>query len=418
MRSVPHRLGRRQRHGFVLALLAIGALVSAAPALGADPPAYLASMPKASDVMATFTGADAFDTAAQQYAALQRLDSMMIALTADRTMTTAERDLYNTYYNSPGWAGLVTTVKASLPEDQRGYFAGTRFADWRALIDHYRADPAFNAKFRTLFPAAFVSSNKSLLDRLEAEGKNPGVPPPSTTIGEVKATQLFPFVIVGLFVGMAIFAVLLKRGRLELDKQNPFRLYLGGRTYDLSHATGVASGVSKTATTSVYGSGGGVDGAPVTVGSYTTMHDQFFISTGGGQKQGIQLAGWNFPLDNDHVISAVWAGEQTNLYISNHTTNHNDFNWDFVAPRLLRRRATVYQLIELALCIAIAYPASLLIGSYPWAFGAAFVGIVFGSVIWHFGLKAGYFRRFRNNSLPRLEQALEAEARAVSPAAS
>lgn len=393
------------------ALVGIVLLLSATAALAADPADYLGSMPKASDVMTTFTGSSVLDTAAQQYAALERLDSMMGVLTADHDMTPAERALRESYNNSPGWVGLVITVKASLPEDQRDYVAGTKFADWRLLIDHYRADSAFNAKFRSLFPAGFRTANASLLDQLEARGKNPSLPPPSNTVEGVKAAQLFPIVIGGLFFGMAIFAVLLKRARLSLDRNNPFRLHLGSRTYDLRHVTGVTSGVSKTATTRVFGSGGGQDGAPVSVGSYSTVHDQFFVSSDGGHKESVQLAGWNFPVDNDHLVSAVWMGDKGYLLVSNHTTRDKEFNWDLVAPNILRRRATTYQVIELALIAAVAYPASLLIGSYPLAFGVAFAGIVVGSIVWHFGLKGGYFSRFRKNDLPRLERALDDEAR-------
>lgn len=401
-----------------LSLVAIGALASVTPTFAAEPTAYLSSMPKASDVVTTFPGSDQFDTWAQQYAAFERLDQLMGTLTSGRTLTDAERKLRDSYYNSPGWAGLVTTVKAALPEDQRDYLIGTKFTEWRALIDHYRADSAFNAKFRSLFPPAFRTTYASELDGLEARGKNPDLPPPTITAASVKAGNLFPIVVGGLFVAMAIFAVLIKRGRLALDKQNPFRLYLGGRTYDLRHVTGVASGVSKLATTTVFGSGGGEDGAPVSVGSYSTVHDQFFVSTGGGHKESVQLAGWNFPVDNGHLVSAVWLGEKGNLFLSNHTTNDTDFNWALVAPRLLPRRATTYQVIELALCAAIAYPASLLIDSYPFAFGAAFFGVVFGSIIWHFGLKGGYFSRFRKDGLPRLARALDDEARAVAPVTS
>jgi hypothetical protein len=416
MQPVSDHFGLAIKRLIAPAVLGMVVLASAAPALAADPAAYLEDMPKATEVMTTFTGSNPLDTAAQQYAGLLRLDDLMGALTAARNMTAAERELRNTYYNSPGWAGILASVKASLPEDQRDYLIGTQFTAWEALVDHYRADSTFNAKFRSLFPSSFRTAYASQLDQLEARGKTPSLPPPTTTAAAAKADQLFPLVVGGLFVAMAIFAVLLKRGRLDLDKQNPFRLYVGGRTYDLRHVTGVASGVSKVATTSVFGSGGGEDGAPVSVGSYSTVHDQFFVSTGGGHKESVQLAGWNFPVDNDHLVSAVSMGDKGYLYLSNHTTNDNDFNWNLVAPKLLPRRATTYQVIELALCAAIAYPASLLIGSYPWAIGAAVVGVVFGSAVWHYGLKGGYFSRFRKHGLPRLQRALDDEAR-VSAAA-
>lgn len=417
MRPVVDRRAHVVHRLIAPALLGIVALLAATPALAADPADYLGSMPTASEVMTTFTGSSSLDTAARQYAALERLDLLMSALTADHTMTPAEKALKDSYYNSPGWAGLVTSVKASLPEDQRDYVTGTKFADWRALIDHYRADPAFNATFRAQFPPAFSTANAGLLDQLEAQGRIPSLPPPTTTVEEVKAAQLFPFVIGGLFFGMAAFAVLLKRGRLELDRDNPFRLHLGSRSYDLRHVTGMTSGVSKTATTRVFGSGGGEDGAPVSVGSYTTMHDQFFISSDAGHKESVQLAGWNFAVDNEHLVSAVWMGDKGYLLVSNHTTRDQEFNWSLVAPNILRRRATTYQVIELALIAAIAYPASLLIGSYPLAFGVAFAGIVLGSIVWHYRLKGGYFSRFRKHGLPRLERALADEAQAINAAA-
>jgi hypothetical protein len=105
------------------------------------------------------------------------------------------------------------------------------------------------------------------------------------------------------------------------------------------------------------------------------------------------------------------------VLVSNHTTRDKEFNWNLVAPNILRRRATTYQVIEIVLIAAVAYPASLLIGSYPLAFGVAFAGIVFGSVVWHYGLKGGYFSRFRKDGLLRLERALDDEARAVGASA-
>ena len=257
MQSVSERFGLAIYRLIAPALLGIVVVLSATPALAADPADYLDSMPTASEVMTTFTGSNALDTAAQQYAALERLDQLMGTLTTDHTMNPAERVLKDSYYNNPGWAGLVASVQASLPEDQRAYVSGTQFAEWRALIDHYRADSAFNARFRSLFPSTFTTTYASQLAQLEAGGRNPSLPPPTTIVPADLTTLRFPIVIASLFVGMAIFALLLKRGRLELDKQNPFRLYVGSRTYDLRHVTGVVSGASKMSTTRVYGSGGG-----------------------------------------------------------------------------------------------------------------------------------------------------------------
>ena len=60
-----------------LVLLGLAAFLGASPVLAAGPTDYLADMPTVKQVTAAFVGTDAFDTAARQYVAFERLDMMM-----------------------------------------------------------------------------------------------------------------------------------------------------------------------------------------------------------------------------------------------------------------------------------------------------------------------------------------------------
>lgn len=155
-------------------------LFAAAPALAVDPPASMVGMPDPATIGATFTGSDALDTAAIQFAAFLRLDVLAGRLVpANRLPTLAEIQFQHAY--DDGWTALVRQVKASLPSDQQAYIPGTRFTAWYGQIDQYSADPGFNRRFRALFTAAFLQAHAAIFADLEQSGKSPTLPPPVPT---------------------------------------------------------------------------------------------------------------------------------------------------------------------------------------------------------------------------------------------
>jgi hypothetical protein len=153
-----------------------GGVLLAAPVLAADP-AYLAEMPTADQVVAKIQGSDPFDTAARQYVAFSRLESMMLELEGDRSVTNkttaAENALSRTYHD--GYLRVQAELLASLPEDERIARADTKYGQWRALIDTYcckggnASDPFNNAEFSdTLLKAFFSKSFRASYAKIHA----------------------------------------------------------------------------------------------------------------------------------------------------------------------------------------------------------------------------------------------------------
>jgi hypothetical protein len=64
------------------------------------------------------------------------------------------------------------------------------------------------------------------------------------------------------------FPILLIRARLKLDAKDPFRLYVGDNSMELSHVTGRVEGAGKLATSDVHGGGGVIRGSSVTTGAF------------------------------------------------------------------------------------------------------------------------------------------------------
>jgi hypothetical protein len=63
---------------------------------------------------------------------------------------------------------------------------------------------------------------------------------------------------------------------------------------------------------------GGVSGQ---IGSYTTVHDQFFVIDAEGNERAFQMSNWNLALRDGQVLSAVWAGDKGPLVLfRNHNT--------------------------------------------------------------------------------------------------
>src|SRR5438309_2660266 len=403
-----------------LVLLGLAAFLGASPVLAAGPTDYLTDMPTVKQVTAAFVGTDTFDTAARQYVAFERLDTMMGKLIGNRDVTGQvtqdERSLRNAY--NGGWTGLVSQIKASLPEDQRAFYVGTRFTAWRALIDHYMADSQFNRQFRSLFPAQFQSTFATLLadqERIVTSGFVPSTPGPpaavqaANAVGAALEAVLRPFLPIGLFVIGFALPFLFKHGSLEIDKQDPLHLFVGKRVYDLTHVTGLVTGTSKLATTDVYGGGGGSNAsgavAPVRIYSSTTIHDQFFIDKGDGHKQAVQLSAWNVAVADGHAVSAVWMGD-SNLLLENHTTKMQTVQYRWLEKYLLKRDDVEYHAIELSICAGLAFPAAIFIGSGLEAFVSPIVGVIVGSFLWRQNVRPGYFARFRRDGLPRMTAAL------------
>jgi len=133
-------------------------LVLAGPASAAGPDDYLAEMPPIDEVIAKVQGSDASDTAARQYTAFNRLESMMNELIGDRfatnEMTEAEQAARRAYHDN--YLRIQSEVLASFPEDQREVRPDSRYGQWRALVNTYFASPEFNDGFLdTFFSASF-----------------------------------------------------------------------------------------------------------------------------------------------------------------------------------------------------------------------------------------------------------------------
>ena len=160
-------------------VLGVGVLAAAGPALAVDPGAYLADMPNPDKVTAAFTGADTLDTAAVRFAAFSRLEDLTKKMIGDRgpagKAKQSEADLLAGYTNQR--VAITKAVKDSLPEDQRGFFAGTRFTAWAQQIDRYQADPKFNKDFRNLFSASFQRTYAEMLADREREDAAPLILP-------------------------------------------------------------------------------------------------------------------------------------------------------------------------------------------------------------------------------------------------
>jgi hypothetical protein len=422
-------------------LLAAWAFMFTAPALAADPSSYLVQMPSAETVIAKTGGSDSFDTSARQFAAFDRLFSLMVVLIGDRytagQMTPAEKTLRDTYLGKRDLT--MQGLKASLPSDQQAYEPNTRFAAWYALVDKYRADPQFNAQFLALFPASFRQTYAPMLAALATEGKVPYLPPPggSPSGGAAEPSTatsgLGPLGLSVLILVAVMFPILLKRGRLKLDSKEVFRMYLGGSTYKLYHETGPVEGTSKMGTTSVFGGGGGgyiapLTGAgyggggyiaPVRISSKTTIHDQFFIRQTDGHQVTIKLADWDFGVADKQVVSAVWAireGAEFGDFIvlRNHTTRDLKWGSTFVGNHLLRLGANKIQLLEVIFAIALGVLAAPIVGGLPPALAASIGGVFVGSLIWHFVIKQRFLARFKRDGLPRITQALDGFAAVVA----
>ena len=170
---------RLLRSVLVPAILGLGLLLAASPALAVDPADYLSEMPTTDKVTSSFAGSDDFDTAALRFAAFSRLEDLTKRMIGERgpagKAKQAEADLVASYNGS--WTAIRDKLKASLPEDQRGFYLGTRYTAWAKLVDDYQADATFNRDFRNLFPAAFQKTYAEMLAERERADAVPLVLP-------------------------------------------------------------------------------------------------------------------------------------------------------------------------------------------------------------------------------------------------
>jgi hypothetical protein len=401
-------------------------LVLAGPVLAAEQP-WLAQMPSVDKVVAATQGSDASDTAARQWVAFERLFSMKIPLIGDRFVTNettpAERALFDSYNTKRDQ--VLAALKASLPAEEREFYVGTKFAQWSALRDRYFADQQFTDQLAaSLFSADFRRTQAQVMtDKWRAYpgglGLTPTPRPPLIPTSVSAIGGLFGLVVVGF-----VIPILLKRGRMELDGKDAFKLHLGGRDYGLVHFSGLVEHPSKMASTNVYSSGGGgswnASGgsvAPVTVSSSTTVHDQFFLRGAGDRVESIQLSGWDFPVAEGHVVSAVWAipeGSNSGPYVMlrNHTTRDNQFHGSYLNAHVMRWSGFGLTLLEWALAIAAGVVAAPVVG-LPQGIAAALVGVFLGSAVWHFTVKPRFLARFRRVGVPRLTSELDRVAGAT-----
>jgi hypothetical protein len=172
--------------------IAIGLLgVLAAPAAAVAPQDYLADMPTVAAVEAAFTGTSTLDTDALRFDAFLRLENVAKYMVGERgpagQALQTEADLIAAYDDAQ--KRLIAAVKATMPADQQGFYAGTRFTAWAELADRYQADATFNARFRALFPAAFVTTYAAIFAAVEKADAVPLVPPTATGPAPVVAPR-------------------------------------------------------------------------------------------------------------------------------------------------------------------------------------------------------------------------------------
>jgi hypothetical protein len=401
------------------------ALAVAAPVSAEEP--WFGEMPAVAEVQRAAEGRDPFDTAARQWVAFSNLYETTKALIGDRffagEMTAAERQLRDTYLGNRD--RVQRELQASLPAEERDFYVGTRFAAWSELRSDYLADKAFNNQIlAAVFSSDFRTANRSLLEEHWLSSRGMGlVPTPRPNL----VNQLGPLFALPLLalVGFVI-AIVVKRGRMTLDGKNPFKLYLGGGTFNLRHVTGKVENASKMASTSVYASGGGgsVDAYggtinPISIGSTTTVHDQFFIRAG-ERLESIQLKGWDFAVADGHLVSAIWAVQEGTtgghfIVLRNHTTGDSSFARLFLDARAVRTGGLGLWLVELLLCGVAAFIAAPYVELVP-GIVAGVVGVILGAVVWHVTIRPRFLRGFQRKGLPRLHAELDRAAASATAA--
>jgi hypothetical protein len=268
-----------------------------------------------------------------------------------------------------------------------------------------------------------------------SEEATPGEDSPAwferTSSGGIPAGLTF---LLALLTGLGV-PLLLQRGRLELDPRDPFRLLLGGGTYVLNHATGSVGGASKMGTTDVYGGGGGGRysygpgygygyTAPVTISSTTTIHDQFFIRQPDGAVESIKLSGWDFPVADGHVVSAVWAvregaGAGPFFVVVNHTTGDVRSATSFLRSNLSStgalRELLMFGFLIVAGVVASQVTAGNLAKAVLVAVVGAIIGVGVGATIWNSKIGPRFIRRFQRDGMPRIQEELHQLAVDAAP---
>jgi hypothetical protein len=419
-----------------IALCACG-LVLAGTARAAEP--WLAQMPTVEQVLAKTQGKDASDTAARQWVAFDKLSLLTDKLLRDRMLegtglTTAERAIRDGY----------GVNRDRITKQQQTTLTGAQFSEWRKVADRYWADSRFNDGLLTLFSARFRADHKQVLRETFEGAAIPSATPPASSTSEgttpaedapawferTSASGIPPGLtfLLALLAGFAL-RLLLLRGRLELDPRDPFRLLLGGGTYALNHATGSVDGASKMGTTSVHGGGGGTNAyghaRNIRISSTTTIHDQFFLRQPHGTAETIKLAGWDFPVADGHVVSAVWAvregaGAGPYFIVVNHTTGDLRSAMSFLTSNLSRADG-LRQLLVFGFLVAAGVVASQVTeGNLAKAVLAAVVGAIIGgaagSRIWRSRVAPRFIRRFQRDGMPRIEEELNQLAADAVPA--
>lgn len=197
----------RLRRSRVAVVLVACAFLLPAPAFAAAPDAYLKEMPAIDKVTAKIQGSDAFETAARQYTAFNWLESMVLELMGDRyvkgDMTAAEKTARDGYHDN--YLRIQRELLASLPEGEREFRAGSRYAQWRALIDSYFDTTDFREQFMdTFFTAAFRKTYDPI--HAAAIAQDPwvgfGDPPPATAPARDWSFMWWVFLGLGMLAGI------------------------------------------------------------------------------------------------------------------------------------------------------------------------------------------------------------------------
>lgn len=180
------------------------------------------------------------------------------------------------------------------------------------------------------------------------------------------------FIVLIAILFLLFLAVRRELGRFGVEQGDPRSLRAGTTKYRLHTQTGRVAGAIKEREQhivghvaggtygSIYnGSGtisGGVSGS---VRSYTTVHDQLFLTGADGSELPLQLANWNLAVHDGQILSAIWAIREGKnwgpfLQLRNHTTNQHWSMTQLVKKYLMVRGRLMNLLIFLGMTALVA----------------------------------------------------------------
>jgi hypothetical protein len=140
--------------------------------------------------------------------------------------------------------------------------------------------------------------------------------------------------------------------------------------------------------------------------------------------ESIQLAGWDFPVADGHVVSAVWAvregaGAGPFFVVVNHTTGDVRSATSFLTSNLSRadglRKLLVFCFLVAAGVVASQVTAGNTAKAVLVGVLGAIIGVAVGRGIWESKIKPRFLRRFQRAGMPRIQEELDQLAGDAAP---